>query len=170
VPTWESILRAHGPTAFDTAWRLLGHAADAEDVFQDAMLDAVRLRARQPIDNWGGLLRRLVTRRAIDRLRTRRNRAAPLDTDLPAPPDEPDSSMLERELAARLRAAIADLPDREATVFSLRHFGELTNPDIAAALDITPDAVAVALHKARAKLKTALGLTDPAPRRTGVTP
>src|SRR5687768_17469557 len=153
--------------AFDTAWRLLGHAADAEDAFQDAMLDAVQLQSRQPVENWGGLLRRLVTRRAIDRLRSRHTRATADIKPTAVNTDPPDANLIERELAARLRAAIADLPDREATVFSLRHFAELTNPDIAAALDITPDAVAVALHKARAKLKAALGLTDPAPR-TGV--
>lgn len=146
--------------AFDTAWRLLGHAADAEDAFQDAMLDAVELQSRQPVENWGGLLRRLVTRRAIDRLRSRRSRpSSQVELDA-AVADPPDAALLERELAARLRAAIADLPDREATVFSLRHFAELTNPEIAKALDITPDAVAVALHKARAKLKQSLGLTE----------
>jgi RNA polymerase sigma-70 factor (ECF subfamily) len=156
--------------AFDTAWRLLGHVADAEDAFQDAMLDAVQLHSRQAIDNWGGLLRRLVTRRAIDRLRTRRRtrRSTVIEPEV-AITVPPDAAMLERELANRLRAAIADLPDREATVFSLRHFAELTNPQIAQALDITSDAVAVALHKARAKLKQSLGLEDPV-RQPGARP
>src|SRR5689334_9893871 len=134
--------------AFDTAWRLLGHAADAEDAFQDAMLDAVQLQSREPVENWGGLLRRLVTRRAIDRLRSRRGRmrtTVEMDPAM-ATSQSPDAPMLERELAARLRAAIADLPDREATVFSLRHFAEMAKLDIAQCLDITADAVAVALH------------------------
>jgi RNA polymerase sigma-70 factor (ECF subfamily) len=147
--------------AFDTAWRLLGHTADAEDALQDALLDAHQLQSRQPVDNWGGLLRRLVTRRAIDRLRARRP-APSLDFTAAATTEPPDSAILQRELAARLRAAIADLPDREATAFSLRHFAELTNPQIAHVLDITPDAVAVALHKARAKLKQSLGLHETA--------
>ena len=159
MPPWESIIRTHGPMAFDTAWRLLGHTADAEDALQDALLDAHQFQSRQNVENWGGLLRRLVTRRAIDRLRTRRP-APSLDFAAAATTDPPDSAVLERELATRLRAAIADLPDREATVFSLRHFAELTNAQVAAALDITPDAVAVALHKARAKLKQSLGLTE----------
>jgi DNA-directed RNA polymerase specialized sigma24 family protein len=58
--------------AFDVAWRLLGHAADTEDVVQEALLDAFRLRSRQPVDQWGALVRHLATRRAIDRLRKRR--------------------------------------------------------------------------------------------------
>jgi DNA-directed RNA polymerase specialized sigma24 family protein len=57
--------------AFDTAWRLLGHAADTEDAVQEAFLEAFRLHGRQQVCNWGGLLQHLATRRAIDRLRRR---------------------------------------------------------------------------------------------------
>jgi DNA-directed RNA polymerase specialized sigma24 family protein len=59
LPDWESIVRRHGPMAFDTAWRLLGNAADAEEVVQDALLDAFRLHAQRTVTNWGGLLRHL---------------------------------------------------------------------------------------------------------------
>ena len=164
MPNWEFIIRAHGPMAFDAAWRLLGHAADAEDAFQEALLDAVRLDSRQAVDNWGGLLRHLVTRRAIDRLRARRNSRGFDIEPVTAVGDGPESAAIERELAERLRAAVAELPDREASVFSLRYFGEMANSEIAAALGITADAVGVALHKARAKLKEALGLEAEAAR------
>jgi RNA polymerase sigma-70 factor, ECF subfamily len=142
--------------AFDAAWRLLGHAADAEDAVQDAMLDAFRLHQRQDVANWGALLRHLATRRAIDRLRARR-RTQPLASE-PKSIDPPDGPALERELAERLRTAVAALPDREAAVFSLRVFAELSNQETAAVLSISPDAAAVALHKARAKLKEALNI------------
>jgi RNA polymerase sigma-70 factor, ECF subfamily len=164
---WESIVRIHAPLAFDAAWRLLGHAADTEDVVQEALLDAFRLHARQPVGNWGALLRHLATRRAIDRLRKRRRSALlPLESfDLPAPESEqPESVAAERELAARLRWAIAEISDREASVFSLRYFGELNNGEIARTLGISTDAVGVALHKARKKLKELLGLPESAAR------
>jgi RNA polymerase sigma-70 factor (ECF subfamily) len=167
---WESIVRTHGPMAFDTAWRLLGHAADTEDVVQEAFLDAFQLHGRQTVDNWGGLLRRLAARRAIDRLRKRR-------TAVPLPPealawepaasasDQPESVAAERELADRLRASITELPDREAEVFSLHYFGDMTNPEVARSLGISADAVGVALHKARKRLKELLGLEEVGVRR-----
>jgi len=65
---------------------------------------------------------------------------------------------LQRELADRLRWAVAELPDREAGVFSLHYFGEMTNSDIAETLGISTDAVGVALHKARKRLKELLDL------------
>ena len=73
---------------------------------------------------------------------------------------------IQRELADRLRWAIPALSDREATVFSLRDFGDITNDDIAETLGITTDAVGVALHKARKRLKELLGLEKVGPRRS----
>ncbi|HEX8204393.1 MAG TPA: sigma-70 family RNA polymerase sigma factor [Isosphaeraceae bacterium] len=150
---WESIVRTHGPMAFDTAWRLLGHAGDAEDAVQEALVDAFQILHRRRVENWGGLLRHLAARRAIDCLRTRRA-TRPLEHEPQAPAsDRPDAAAIERELADRLRLAVADLPDREGTAFSLRFFGEMTNPEIAALLEVSTDAVAMAVCKARAKLK-----------------
>jgi RNA polymerase sigma-70 factor (ECF subfamily) len=132
-PDWELIVRTHGPMAFDTAWRLLGQAADTEDAVQEALLEAFQLHGRQPVHNWGGLLRHLATRRAIDRLRKRR-RAIPLQLspgpDEPASPEseQPESAAIERELAERLRLAVAELSDREASVFSLRLCGRQEGP------------------------------------------
>jgi RNA polymerase sigma-70 factor (ECF subfamily) len=165
---WESIVRTHTPLAFDAAWRLLGHAADTEDVVQEALLDAFRLHAEQPVDNWGALVRHLATRRAIDRLRKRRRATlVPLGTfEVTAPEsDQPESVAAERELADRLRWAIAELSDREASVFSLRYFGEMANSEIARTLGMSTDAVGVALHKARKRLMELLGLQATASRR-----
>jgi len=157
--------------AFDTAWRLLGHVADTEDAVQEALLDAFQLHGRQPVGNWGALLRHLATRRAIDRLRKRRtvDRLPPEPLIFePASPasEQPESVAVERELADRLRWAVAELPNREASVFSLHYFGEMANSDIAETLGISTDAVGVALHKARKKLKESLGLQEGLPRRS----
>jgi len=142
--------------AFETAWRILGQAQDAEDAVQEALLTAVRLCEDQGVGNWGGLLRRIVARRALDRLRTRRP-AAPLVGEEQAPAaEQPDRLAMDRELARQLRAAVARLPERQGEVFSLRFFGELSNGEIAATLEISLDAVGVALHKARQQLKQSL--------------
>jgi RNA polymerase sigma-70 factor (ECF subfamily) len=154
--------------AFDVAWRLLGHAADTEDVVQEVLLDAFRLRSRQPVGQWGVLVRHLATRRAIDRLRKRRTATlVSLETfEVISPESEqPEFVAAERELAERLRWAIAELSDREASVFSLRYFGEMANSETARTLGISTDAVGVTLHKARKRLKELLGLQTRASRR-----
>jgi len=157
---WESIVRRHGPMALETAWRILGNAPDTEDAVQDAFLDAFRLHMRRRVDCWGAMLRRLAARRAVDVLRKRR-RTRPLEVDPPAPVGgEPETAALGAELETRFREAVAALPARQAEVFSLYYFGDLTNAQIAGALNITPGAVAVALHKARTRLQTRLNLEE----------
>ena len=66
MPDWDGIVREHGPMAFRTAWRILGHAADTEDVVQESLLEAFEVHHAQTVSNWGGLLRRIATYRALD--------------------------------------------------------------------------------------------------------
>jgi RNA polymerase sigma-70 factor (ECF subfamily) len=155
---WDRLVREHGPMVYGAAWRVLGQAADAEDVVQEVFIEVDRIRRTRRVRHWGALLRRLTTCRAIDRLRQRKT-TQPLDGLLLADPAEaPEEAAIERELAGRLRGAIAQLPEREASVFCLRYFEDMSNRDIADTLDVRPGAVAVALHKARARLETLLNL------------
>jgi RNA polymerase sigma-70 factor (ECF subfamily) len=105
------------------------------------------------VRSWEAMLRRLAACRALDRLRQRRRHLTLDGVALPdGPASDPEAVALGREMAARLRDAIALLPNREATVFCLRYFDDLPYERIAEALKITPGAVATALHKARARL------------------
>ena len=155
---WERLVREHGPTVFGTAWRILGHAADTEDVVQEVFLEAYRLRAAEVVRCWPALLRRLAACRALDRLRQRRPVLSLNGLHVAANGADPEATAIGKELAERLRQAVAELPEREATVFCLRYFDELPNQRIAEVLNIQPGAVGVALHKARARL--ALLLTE----------
>lgn len=153
---WDRIVREQGPMVFGTAWRILGHAADTEDVVQEVFLEAYRVRAAEPVRCWPALLRRLAACRALDRLRQRRPVLSLNGLHLAGNGDDPEATAIGKELAARLRQAVAELPEREATVFCLRYFDDLPNQRIAEILSIHPGAVGVALHKARAKLEALL--------------
>jgi RNA polymerase sigma-70 factor (ECF subfamily) len=161
VTDWDRIVREHGPMVFATAWRILGNAADAEDVVQDVFLQVHQLHQAGPVRYWVGLLRRLATCRALDRLRQRRHTVSLDSLPLASGGPGPDAALLEKELGERLRLAIAQLPQREGAVFCMRYFEDLSYQQIAEALRIRPGAVATALHKARAKLE--VSLLEPVP-------
>jgi RNA polymerase sigma-70 factor (ECF subfamily) len=164
VTDFDALVREQGPLVFRTAWRVLGCAADAEDVAQEVFLEAHEADGREPVRNWGAFLRRLTVYRALD-ARRRRRADEPLDEgQTAASGGGPEEESAGRELAERLRAAVIDLPRREAAVFCLRCFEELSYQEIAAALGITTSAAAAALHKARRKLETALCETRTEPR------
>src|SRR5262249_59123633 len=109
-----------------------------------------------PVRHWAGLLRRLAACRALDRLRQRKSSVSLNGLSLVGPGEGPEAAAVERELADRLRAAIAQLPEREAAVVCLRYFDDPSYQDIADMLYIRTGAVASALHKARLKLETFL--------------
>jgi RNA polymerase sigma-70 factor (ECF subfamily) len=151
---WERIVRDHGPMVFTTAWRILGQAADAEDVVQDVFMEVQKIRVH--VRCWPALLRRLATFRSLDRLRQRKSTTALDGLSLFSRNGDPEADAMEKELADRLRQAIAQLPEREGTVCCLRFFDELSYDEIAEHLAISRGAVAAALHKARAKLECLL--------------
>jgi RNA polymerase sigma factor (sigma-70 family) len=52
-----------------------------------------------------------------------------------------------------LRRALRKLTERSAEIFTLRYFEDLTNQQIAGALDISQVLVAVSLHRSRRQLQ-----------------
>ena len=153
---WDRIVREHGPMVYGTAWRILGRAADAEDVVQDVFLQVHQLQQTHPVRYWVALLRRLAACRALDRLRQRRKTVSLDGIQLASSVDAPDAALVERETTERFREAVAQLPRREGEVFCLRYFEDLSYQQIAETLSITAGAAAAALHKARAKLEAVL--------------
>ena len=160
---WDGMVHQHGPMVFGTAWRILGHTADTEDVVQEVFLEAYRLRAAEAVRCWPALLRRLAACRALDRLRQRRTVLSLNGLSVAGNGHDPEAAAIGKELAERLRQAVAELPPREAEIFCLRYFEDLPNHRIAEILSIQPGTVGVALHKARARLEA---LLTEAPRET----
>lgn len=153
---WDRIVREYGPMVFATAWRILGHVADTEDVVQDVFLQVHQWQRTHTVRHWPGLLRRLAACRALDRLRQRKHTVSINGMSLAGREVEAEATAIESELADRLRQAIAQLPQREAAVFCLRYFDDLSYQEIADALHIRAGAAASALHKARLKLEAFL--------------
>ena len=161
VQDWQIVVNEYGPLVWQTAYRLLGNHTDAADCFQETFLAALELSRRQPVRNVPGLLIRLATTRAIDRLRQRgrqeRQQAQTCDGRETCRVGDPAGQAQTRELAWRLREAISQLPAQEAKVFCLRYLNEMSYRQIARELGIGINAVGVSLYRAKAKLREALG-------------
>jgi RNA polymerase sigma-70 factor, ECF subfamily len=161
VTDWTTIVDQHGQLVWATVWRLLGNSADALDAYQETFLEAVKVARREPVDNWGALLRHLATARALDLLRARcrqRNRTdATVDPDvLVSPQTDPRQEAEANELAERLRVALTQLPHDQAKVFCLSCLDKLSYREIGERLKLTTNAVGVLLHRARQRLRELL--------------
>jgi RNA polymerase sigma-70 factor, ECF subfamily len=157
---WPEIVNRHAALVVGSVRRIVGNDHDAEDVVQDVFFEAYQASRKMEIRNWAGFLRRLATRRAIDRLRNRVARSIRVPTtetaEVADPSPRPYQNAVAGELAERLQSAIAILPRGQAEVFSMRCFEEMTYEQIADALGISSNAVGLALHKARTRLEELL--------------
>jgi RNA polymerase sigma-70 factor, ECF subfamily len=158
---WEMILKRDGPPAWRAAYRILGNSADTDECFQEAVMNALEIAKKGTVGNWRALLQRLITARAIDRLRQRyrlRSRIADganLD-DLPGTPCDPSRGIDEAELQSQLRIALIQIPANQAQAFCLCCLEGWTYRECGDQLSLTSQAVGVLIQRARKKLQTLL--------------
>ncbi len=140
----QDLAAALAPRALAQATRMLADRAEAEDVTQEALLRLWRIapdwrQGEARVSTW---LYRVVANLCTDRLRQRRGSVA---LDEVAEPPDPAPSVADRmQREARMRAlsdALAALPERQAQAVALRHLEGLSNPEIAAVMDIGVEAV-----------------------------
>ncbi len=132
------------PRTLAQAQRMLGDRAEAEDVAQEAMMRLWRIagewrRGEAQVSTW---LYRVTVNLCTDRLR-RRKRSVPLDA-VAEPLDTAPSVTARMQSEARAKAlsdALAQLPPRQAEAVALRHLEGLSNPKIAAVMEIGVEAV-----------------------------
>ena len=161
VIDWQVIIKKHGPTVWQIAYRLLGNHEDAADCFQETFVSALKFSKRQNVRNFPALLARLACARAIDQLRRRfsqsRYRTATADWDsVPCANSDPVQHAQQQELTTQLRKAISQLPPQEAQIFSLRYLNDMSYREIAKIIGIKTNAVGVLLHRTKAKLRESL--------------
>jgi RNA polymerase sigma factor (sigma-70 family) len=93
-------------------------------------------------------------------LRRRRHHAS-IDTNEPITGGPlPEEAAVAKELDEKLRLAVAELPEREAAVFTLKCFEQLELLEVSKVLAISYSAAAKALSRARSKLVQEFGSSN----------
>jgi RNA polymerase sigma-70 factor (ECF subfamily) len=147
----DALFEAYSRGLFRYFYRAVGHADTARDLTQEVFLRVTRApRPETPGQNTAGWLFRIARNLALDHHRARRRRpdAVPLvDTRTRQPSQEVD---------AAVHAALSTLSDLDRDVFLMREMGGLGYGEIAAACELTEDAVRSRIHRARAELRRQL--------------
>ena len=144
---------AHRNLLFTVAYEMLGSAADAEDVLQEAWLRWVKVDLEQVRDERAFLVR-ITTRLALDRLRVlKRRKEAYVGPWLPEPlltaPDVAEDLELADNVSMAIMLVLETLSPTERAVFVLREAFGFGYNEIAAAVEKSPAAVRQIAHRAR---------------------
>ena len=164
---WEIVVREHQEAIFRLAYLLLGDAHEAEDVAQDTFVRAFRalhtFDSSRPLRPW---LLRIAANLSHNHRRSIGRYMAMIKRAMSAPQEH--STLGERSAqqweAQTLWEAVRRLSAREQEVVYLRYFLDLSEAEMAAALEVPPGTVKSRLHRALGRLRAVVDEEFPALR------
>lgn len=159
TPLFEVLMRRHNERLYRAARAILRDEAEAEDVIQEAYVNAythlAQFDGRAQFSTW---LTKIAVYEALARAR-RRGRYTPLEdasleTLMPttSSPD-PEHRAFGRELGALIESAVDKLGDGYREVFMLRQVEGLSTAETAEVLGLSVDAVKTRFSRARTSLQ-----------------
>ena len=157
-----SLYDRHARAVFSLAVRVLGNAADAEEIVQDVFSQVWSQAARFDAarGTFGAWVLMMTRSRAIDRLRSRRAGAAALVPEPIREPADPiptqEESVITGEDAERVRGALQELNTSQRTAIELAYYEGLSQSEIAERLQEPLGTVKTRIRSGLLKLRAAL--------------
>jgi RNA polymerase sigma-70 factor, ECF subfamily len=152
------IVRRYLRPAHAIASRLLANPQDAEDLVQEAFLTALaNLRSFDRTRPFGPWFYRIVWTRGLNLRKSVARRATePLEAERHPGSADPSAEAERSELAATVRGALAELPERQRLVVQLFDLDGFSGAEIGAMLGLNPGTVRWYLHQGRRALRERL--------------
>ncbi len=154
--SFDVLFYRHYDRVYGLLFRLMGERGEAEDLAQEVF---VRLHARGrsarsvlPDENVGGWLYRVAMNLGYNALRARSRRWARATHLVPAPDAGVESQVDDRAERARVRAALARLPERQALLLLLRQ-KNVSYTECAAICEVSPGSVGTLLARGAAAFR-----------------
>jgi RNA polymerase sigma factor (sigma-70 family) len=156
---FETLVRRYQDFAYVAAFARVGDRQLAQDVAQEAFLQAHRdLTSLREPRAFGAWLRRLVAKHSDRLMRGKHPLTVPLDAAIDARDDrlQPTEVVEATELSELVRAEVNRLPERERLAIALYYVADRPQSEIAAFLEVPPSTIKKRLHDARRRLKERL--------------
>ncbi|MEM6328384.1 MAG: sigma-70 family RNA polymerase sigma factor [Bacteroidota bacterium] len=162
---FELLFRDLHPGLVRFAGTLAESAAASDDLVQEAFVRLWERRDRlDPARSVRALLYQTVRNLGLNRVRdrsTRQDKLNGLAADAPAPIVLPDAHAEAADTGDRLRAWVADLPDRQREALRLTRFEGLSHDEAAEVMGVSPRTVNNHLVRALRTLRDRLHRLDP---------
>ncbi len=155
---FQLLSRRHLPAMLGVARRILGNAAEAEDVAQEAFMRVWTYAPRwQPLAQFRTWLTRVVVNLCLDRKRRAPWVALETAGDIVDPTPGAGEQAEVDERARMLATAVEKLPARQRSAIVLTYGEGMSNAQVAEILDTSVSAVETLLMRGKQNLRRALG-------------
>jgi RNA polymerase sigma-70 factor, ECF subfamily len=160
-------VQRHQRVVFSVASRMLGSRADAEDVAQQAFVDAygalARFRSEGRANAFASWVIRIAINRCKDVLKSKKRTEAPLDDEIAGQkamfahdPQNPEQALGEARARRALERALAEVPPKYREVLVLKDIEELPFEEIRGILNLPLTTLKIRAVRAREMLREAL--------------
>jgi RNA polymerase sigma-70 factor (ECF subfamily) len=151
---FEVLVRRHGPLMRAYATRMMGGTSESDDIVQESFITAwEQLPTLRDGDSARAWLMRITSRKAIDRIRSRKNDEPLHDWDAEAPASESPAHRVEvASQRERLTEALAGLTPEQRQSWLLREVGGYRYEELGEQLGMPVSTVRGLLARARRKL------------------
>jgi RNA polymerase sigma-70 factor (ECF subfamily) len=155
-----TLVERYERAVYHLAYRTLREVEEAKDACQEAWMKAYRaLASFRPGAKFATWIFTICYRVCCDRLAKRNRFTGEEPPDVADPGAGPENAFVASEDVARLRAAIAALPEKYRAVITLFHLQGKQYDEIAAVLGLPLGTVKTHLFRAKDLLRAALGPT-----------
>jgi RNA polymerase sigma factor (sigma-70 family) len=149
------IYKLYYKAMYNTSLRIVNDTMEAEDVMQDAFLQAFqRIDSYTGQGSFGSWLKRIVTNKSLDAIRKRKIQVSIEDEKIDFPDIAEENREEEIQLqVAEVKAAIAELPEEYRLIVTLFLVEEYTHEEISEMLGITNNLSRTRLVRAKQKIQ-----------------
>lgn len=162
MSAYRLLYERYSRAMFNTALRITGNRADAEDILQESFTDAfAQLRSFENKSTFGAWLRQIVVFKSITLLKKRRLSFSGLEKETEDVTDEQPMDENEMELTVQgIKKAMNELPDGYRTVLTLYLLEGYDHEEIAEIMRISHSTVRTQYKRGKQKLLQLLKKED----------
>ena len=156
------LYRLYSKAMLNVAFRIVGNTGDAEDVLQEAFLDAFnKVKDFRQETTFGLWLKQIVVNRSVNLLRKRKVEWIEINDELESIPDEvrEDDEDIQYQVQ-QVKAAMNKLPEGYRVVLSLYLFEGYDHEEIGQILNIAENTSRTQFLRAKRKLQALLTINN----------
>jgi len=164
LTAYREILRRYEGLVYNTCYKVIGNAEDAQEVSQDALIQIFhklnQFEGRAAFKTWLYKIVHNYCRNRLSKIIRRRHGKEAYEGEMVKTENDPAASLDKEDLSEKVKEALNKLKDKDREIIVLKFMSGLTLQEISEVLDLGLSAAKMRLYRALEAFKDAYAHTD----------